>query len=143
MTGMGKRIIASTLAAIGIVALGTAVTSWGACWAAASSAACLAASDMNAGMLAATIFWVGALLICGLGLFNTSARVGSAISIALLMLVNPLTDPGFIWAFDSADSTPGRGILGAAAILGAALLIATVRHAHITTPARPRAAEAI
>lgn len=140
MTGMGKRIVAIMLAVLGVLALGVAISSWGACWSSSLSDACLAASDANAGMRMSAIFWVVAVLICGAGLFNTSARVGSAISAGLLVLVNPLTDPGFIWAFDSADSTPGKGIIGAFAILVAALIVILPRRTSHSAAQAARAA---
>ena len=141
MTGMGKRIVAIALAGLGLLALGSSIASWGACWSTPGSEACLAASDANAGMQMAAGVWLVAVLVCGLGLFSAKARRGAAISAALLVIVNPLTDPGFIWAFDSADSTPGRGVIGALAIICAAVIVSLPHRSRAATTTRTTVVE--
>lgn len=141
MTGMG-RYIAATLAVLGTVALTVASMSWSSCWGTPTADACLAASDANVGMTAAAVLWLVAVLVAGLGLFAASSRAGSALAVALLVVVNPITDPGFFWAFDSADATPGRGVIGALAILASAVIVTIAGRARAGNAVTPRVVEA-
>lgn len=140
MTGMG-RYIAATLAILGTVALTVASMAWSSCWGTPTTDACLAASDANVGMTAAAVLWLVAVLVAGLGLFAARYRTGSALAVALLVVVNPITDPGFFWAFDSADATPGRGVIGALAILASAVILAIAGHARTGSTVSPRVVE--
>lgn len=76
---------------------------------------------------AIVILWILAIGICVFGLFSSLGRAGAGVGTILVAIAVPLLDPGIPTdAIDSADGSPGTGIITGAIIATGGILYYTL-----------------
>ncbi|PPG49706.1 hypothetical protein C5C24_11750 [Rathayibacter sp. AY2B3] len=113
-----------TVASLGAAAVAAFLVHWSSCFSGLDEG-CYSATQSDFTWITTTILWTVVFPLVILGAFVLSpGRPVTLIGVGLLMVINPLTDPGaFFLPWDVADTLPFTGVPTSLAAVTAGLLL--------------------
>ncbi|WP_404430687.1 hypothetical protein LG299_12455 [Microbacterium lacus] len=143
LTGGVVRVVGALLIGLGLIRLADRVMWWAPCGGSqipetngrfdgvpTVTDACLDAMSFTS-IDEGLPVWGAAMVLAAIGAIAArKAGAGWAgwVALAVIIVVNPLVDPGFFWqGWSTADSMPGLGVIPAVAVVVAGVLLATSR----------------
>ncbi|PPF25830.1 hypothetical protein C5C36_15585 [Rathayibacter sp. AY1G1] len=119
------QLVGWTIALLGAAGAAAFLVHWSSCLGGLNEG-CYSATQSDFTWIATTIVWAVAFPLVIFGAFVLSpGRPVTLIGVGLLMVINPLTDPGaFFLPWDVADTLPFTGVATSLAAVTAGVLLA-------------------